>query len=416
MTPAGRSRRHSPPGSDPPPFGVATFVPRVSVGDVSQWRQAVRSNADALRIFGIWKLVLTLVLASTPLVFYELPHFNKHARFFTRGIYPLFRPFFQWDGEHYMSLAINGYGGADASSGAFYPGLPFLVRAASIVVVNPIVAGLVVSTLLSLIFVVVYARQFGGDDQPRTRTAILLVLCHPMALCLAVVYSEALFLALLVGFLLARRHGHWAAYACAFAIPFSRGQGLMVAATFVGFAALMAALGRWRGEPLRQALGQSVAFVAGVAALFGTMAWVAGSPWSLFEAQQYFSFNNSIANIFDVEQTWAFITRKPDLIFDYLNSWFDKVFVVIAVVLLWPLAASRDWLRVCLGGALTIVPILMGEGGSFARFSFLPFVLVAPELARWLQPRPIVRTSVLTVGATLQLLVALRFAFNLWVS
>ncbi len=374
----------------------------------------MRSHAGALRIFAVWKAVLTLVLASTPLAFYELPHFNKHARFFTRGIYPLFRPFFQWDGEHYMSLATQGYGAVDPSSQAFYPGLPLLIGAVAFVVRSPIAAGLLVSTALTLLFVVVYARHF----EERGQLAAIIVLCHPMALCLAVVYSEALFLALLLAFVHFRErdeHG-WVALACAFGLSFSRGQGLMIAATFVGFTALMAVLGRWRGAELRRAIWQSLAFIGGVGGLFGLMALLTGDPLALFNAQRYFEFNNSIANIFDVEQTWAFITRRPELIFNYLNAWLDKIFVVIALALLVLLVRTRDWLRISFASVLTLIPILMGEGGSFARFSFLPFVLVAPELATWFERRRTLLWAVAVPCATLQVLFALRFAFNLWVS
>ncbi|MEM6991794.1 MAG: hypothetical protein AAF721_14905 [Myxococcota bacterium] len=384
---------------------------------MSKWRDALAPHAAALRIFAAWKTVLTLVLASTPLAFYELPHFNQHARFFTRGIYPLFRPFFQWDGEHYMSIAVSGYMGGDPSSQAFYPGLPMLVRAAAFVVRSPIAAGLLVSTLLTLAFVVVYTRYADTLKPGCGPLAAIVVLCHPMALCLAIVYSEALFLALLAGFLCFRHsERQWIAWGCAFGLPLSRGQGLMVAATFVGFAGLMIIAGRWRGDELRRGVAQSIAFVVGVAALFGIMALATGDPWALFNAQQYFTFNNSIANIFDVEQTWTFLTRRPVLIFDYLNGWLDKIFVFLALALLGLLYRSGDGLRVCLAAALTVVPILMGEGGSFARFSFLPFVLVAPEIAARFKDRLGMAWAILVPCATLQILFSLRFAFNLWVS
>ena len=368
-----------------------------------------------IRLWAVWKVVLTSVLVAAPLLLSELPHYNKFSRYFTRTLHPLPRPLFHWDGEHYMLLATQSYDQAGAETVAFYPLLPMLIRAFAWVLRHPAVAALVVTSIIQLVFVVVYARH-NDDGKGRGLVATALVLCHPVGFFLGVVYTEALFLALLFGFLSLRARNHWGALAYAALLPWCRGQGLLVAATVVGVTVLQFVLSRGRDRSrLRRAALESLAFSAGFGGLLLYLWVFTGNPWTLFEAQQEFIFNNSIANIFDVGQTWRFLTRVPTEAFAYVHAWFDKAFVAIALGLL-VFVRRTDLTTGSLVVVLTVIPILMGEGGSFARFSLLPFALLAPTIADRLRPRRALLGVVLSACACAQVYLAGRFALNLWVS
>jgi hypothetical protein len=360
-------------------------------------------------------VALTGVLVATPLLLSHLPHYNKFAKHYTRTVHPLPRPLFHWDGEHYMLLATQSYDQVGAETVAFYPLLPLLIRTFAWIVRNPTVAALVVTALVQLVFVLVYARHV-DDGKGRGLVATALVLCHPVGFFIGVVYTEALFLALLYGFLSLRQRNHWGALAYAFFLPWCRGQGLLVGATMVMVAVLQTVLDRRLDRTrLRRAALEALAFAAGFCSLLLYMAAFTGNPWTLFDAQQEFVFNNSIANVFDPVQTWRFLTRVPTEAFAYIDAWFDKAFVVIALGLLW-FSRRTDLTTGSLVVVLTVIPILMGEGGSYARFSLLPFALLAPTLADTLRPRPARLVLVLVVAAAAEVYLAGRFALNLWVS
>ena len=367
------------------------------------------------RLWAAWKVVLTGLLVSTPLLLSHLPHYNKFSRYFTRTLHPLPRPLFHWDGEHYMLLATHSYEQVGAETVAFYPLLPMLIRAFAWVLRNPAIAAIVVTSIIQLVFVVVYARHV-DDGKGRGLIATALVLCHPVGFFIGAVYTEALFLALLFGFLSLRARNHWGALAYAALLPWCRGQGLLVAATLVGVAGLQLVLSRGRDRSgLRRTLLESLAFGAGFGGLLLYLWAFTGNPWTLFDAQEEFIFNNSIANIFDVQQTWQFLTRVPTEAFAYVHAWFDKAFVVIGLALL-VFVRRTDLTTGSLVVVLTVIPILMGEGGSYARFSLLPFALLAPTIAEALRPRRALLAVVLGTCVCAQVFLAGRFALNLWVS
>jgi hypothetical protein len=153
-----------------------------------------------------------------------------------------------WDWYRYLTIAEYGYTSGkgpayDENITAFLPGYPMALRLTHFVVRNWAVSGLLLSLVAGGVAVVALARltefeydRRHPDADPATRlraarTAVLLLVCAPAAVFLAVGYTEALFLAFAVPSWLAARKGQWvrAAILLAFACTI-RINGLFVLA------------------------------------------------------------------------------------------------------------------------------------------------------------------------------------------
>lgn len=113
----------------------------------------------------------------------------------------LLAPAARWDSVWYLSIAHDGY--ADGTRAAFFPLYPLLARG--------VVGGILVSALAAAAALAALHRLGRLElGEPAARASVWLVACFPMAFFLTAVYSEALFLALSVGSVLAARTDRWA--------------------------------------------------------------------------------------------------------------------------------------------------------------------------------------------------------------
>ncbi|MET7872921.1 mannosyltransferase family protein [Streptomyces cyaneofuscatus] len=172
---------------------------------------------------------------------------------------PVLVPFQQWDANHYLHIARDGYFPADAgpwmdgwdNREAFFPGFPLLLRAVHVVVPSWTAAGLLISLVAGAVAVLALSRMASSyvpEDTDGRRTALFFLL-SPCAVFLAVGYTEALFLAFaLPAWLAAQRH-HWATAAALTALATTvRVSGLFLAAAIAVLFALSAWSGKgWRG-------------------------------------------------------------------------------------------------------------------------------------------------------------------------
>ncbi|WP_258043213.1 MULTISPECIES: mannosyltransferase family protein [unclassified Streptomyces] len=176
----------------------------------------------------------------------------------TREAAPVLAPFQQWDANHYLHIARDGYfpaGTGPWTSGwdnreAFFPGYPFLLRAVHTVVPDWTAAGLLISFVAGAVAVLALARiarAYLPEDAAGRRTAVLFLL-SPCAVFLAAGYTEALFLAFaLPAWLAAMRHRWALAALLTTAATTVRVSGLFLAAAIGLLFVLSARTGRhWR--------------------------------------------------------------------------------------------------------------------------------------------------------------------------
>jgi hypothetical protein len=115
----------------------------------------------------------------------------------------------RWDSVWFLRIAEHGYGAAAGAASAFYPLYPLtLAGLGRTLGGHYLLAGILVSLAATLVSFALLHRlaedRLGAEG---ARRAVLYLAVFPMSLFLQAVYSESLFLALVLGaFLLAERH------------------------------------------------------------------------------------------------------------------------------------------------------------------------------------------------------------------
>src|SRR5919106_1733117 len=197
----------------------------------------------------------------------------------------------RWDSDWYLRIAEDGYAESPSSTPAFFPLYPALVGGLGRVLAGHyVLAGVLLSLAACLVaLLLLYRLALGRLGEEGARRAVLYLALFPTALFLQAVYSESLYLALvLAAFLLAERGRFLGAGAAA---------GLAMLTRPVGIALLPAlAVLAWRSPERRRALA-GLAAALPVAAAYPVLlaAWV-GEPFAFLRAQE---------GIWERELSWA---------------------------------------------------------------------------------------------------------------
>lgn len=193
----------------------------------------------------------------------------------------------RWDSFYFRGVAERGY--ADTGPGsrqavAFLPLYPLAMRCVGDVFgIDYFIAGLWVSRL-SLLAALLLLAHYASDDGAADRVAPpAALLAFPAAFLLVAVYSDSLFLALVLAtFAAARRGWHWRAAAAAFLASLTRVQGLALAPALA-----LLAWPQWRGG--RASLAAFVPAASTLAAygmLIGLCAVEFGEPLRHFHVRR----------------------------------------------------------------------------------------------------------------------------------
>ena len=119
----------------------------------------------------------------------------------------------RWDAVHYRLLAESGYSatGEERFSLVFYPLFPWLVRGVAFVVRDFFASALIVSGIASVAAGLLLQRLTQLDASPASaRNAVWFLMIFPTSYFLHINYTESLFLALVIGSVLAARRDLWA--------------------------------------------------------------------------------------------------------------------------------------------------------------------------------------------------------------
>ena len=118
----------------------------------------------------------------------------------------------RWDAPHYLRVAENGYRaeGDDRLFIVFFPLYPLAIRAVHFVIPSYFVSALVVSSLATVAagFLLQALVRLDADEREANRS-LWYFLLFPTAYFLFLPYTEALFIALVLGSFLSARRGHW---------------------------------------------------------------------------------------------------------------------------------------------------------------------------------------------------------------
>jgi len=158
-----------------------------------------------------------------------------------------------WDVGQYLNIVTLGYGptGDARIRLAFFPLYPWLVRALLPVARDPLLSGLIVSTLASLALAVLFLRLVKLDYGAELgRRSVWFLFIFPTSYFLHLPYTESLFLALIVASFLACRLGNWLAAGILGALAtLAHDTGILLVVA-LGFEALQQfrTTGRWHNR------------------------------------------------------------------------------------------------------------------------------------------------------------------------
>ena len=325
-----------------------------------------------------------------------------------------YAPFFNWDGQHYLRLADEGYAAAGTSQ-AFFPLLPLLMGAAHYATGQMVIAALLINSAASLLFIGYfhrYARRFLPENH--ALLSVVLALSFPTAFYLTAIYPAALFLCCLFAFLYYYRNR--SSVRCAlFAalLPLIRGQALFVALTMVAF--LLWRLLRKERIAYRHELAVFAGFAAGGVAWLAFYYFATGSPLSGFHAQAEFGAGNRLANLFNPFNFFAWLFSEVQHTFAF-NGWVNRVFAALMLAAIIIVAQMKDRLSLLLYSALAYFSIAMGAGVSYPRFALLAFPFLAIAWVHRFPDRWHVTLAIAGAMMCAQIYFAWRFSHFLWVS
>ena len=339
----------------------------------------------------------------------------------------------RWDSVFFLRIAEHGYHAAGASASAFYPLYPALVGVGGRALGGHyVLAGIVVSLLTCLgAFVLLYRLAENRLGTEAARRAVLYLAVFPTALFLQAVYSESLYLLLvLAAFVLAERRRFLEAGTIA---------GLALLTRPAGIALLPAlALLAWRSPRRRRAL----ASLAPAPLLFGVyplLLWLqTGHPWGFASSQgiwhRHPSYAGPLGGIWDglragfagVEQLvsgshthryWHTVQDVDPMrvaAFNLETLAFLVLFLVLTVVA-WRRLGAAYGLFAAVSLAIPLsVPSERWPLLSIPRFGLVvfPFFLALATLGR----RPRVHTAIVAVSSILLGVAVTRWALWQWVS
>ena len=213
----------------------------------------------------------------------------------------LFDPWAAWDGMWFTAIARTGYEAPEAP--AFFPLYPALVRLVAMPVRSYAAAGVIVSIACAAAAMVVLYRMVAAryDSRIAAWTVAFLSLC-PASFFFQAVYTESLFLLLVVGAVALAEHGRWA-FACAVGglAALTRNTGVLLC---VPLFLVYAERHQWklRGEHLEWPRDVRLTWLglvpAGLIAYMGFLWWRVGDPLAFSTAQ--LAWARSLA--------WPFVT------------------------------------------------------------------------------------------------------------
>jgi hypothetical protein len=183
----------------------------------------------------------------------------------------------RWDSVFFVRIAEHGY---DKASAAFYPLYPGLVAALGRVFFGHyVLAGIVISLAAALgAFALLYRiaeEHLGRDGAWRT---VLYLAIFPMSLFLQAVYSESLYLLLVLAAFVTAERGRFGSAGLL--------SGLAILTRVTGLALLPAlAVLAWRARYRRRAFA-GLALAIPVMAIYPLLLWQqVGDPWAFWNAQ-----------------------------------------------------------------------------------------------------------------------------------
>lgn len=341
-------------------------------------------------------------------------------------LHAIYLPFANWDGQHYLFLAENGYN-IKKDSNAFYPLYPMLIRGINIVFNNVYITAFILNTVLSYTFCYFfYAFSCHYLPKKESLLALVFVLCFPTAFYMTAFYTEALFLALLFGFLyyyIVKKSNYSLIFI--FLMPLCRGQAFFV----FGGLLLYLFIEYFKSHTIdwKKQYYVFAAFLGGALSYFLFFYFVTGNAFAGMEAQKYFDSNNSVGNILNpshfIEYLFSSVNipKKPTLLFNtfighHTNNLMDRLFIIASLVGLFFVYKTKNVLWIVFYFVLFYPVASVGSGASFIRYALIFMPILALALWKKYPKQKNIFYGMSLSFFCLQVYFIYRFSLNLWVA
>lgn len=163
----------------------------------------------------IWRLVLILLASAAPLFLEYAPTFPYSGSLQQSGLPHWLYSWANFDGVHYLRIIQSGYESTDLIQ-AFFPTFPLLVKGLVQLLQLPLdifsitTTAVVLNVLLTCVLAwLMYCLISKDYSQKVAQLCVLALLVFPTSFYFGAVYSEALFLSLVIGSFLAARTNRW---------------------------------------------------------------------------------------------------------------------------------------------------------------------------------------------------------------
>jgi hypothetical protein len=362
-----------------------------------------------------FKLTIFLVIISA----YFLLPFNV-ANYHSNFVYPpgenanVFSMFKTWDGQHYLYVAENGYPSGVSEHAAFYPLYPFLIKLVGFFLSgNTLLAGLIISNLCSILAIVYfYLLVKKLHNENIAFIASLFMISFITFFFTSLVYTEAIFLFLVIGFFYYFYEKKF--YPCllmCILIPLTRPTGILVILPL--FTYLVWDI--WESKRIREIKNyiMFIGFITGFLIYLCVMKYFTGAFFSGFDAQNLYVANNSISYLFD-PFSWVyrnFITIHYTFN-GFTTSLLNRMLFGFYLIILYYIYKYLDTTLFVYSLALGLIPALTGTFFGYSRYLLVIFpIFIVLSLKFQKKPYLIIIPLVLV-----QSLLLISHTLNYWVA
>lgn len=287
----------------------------------------------------------------------------------------------QWDSEHYLKIAIQGYSYEPGtfSNIPFFPLYPALIAIVMTVIgstdtqtaaiVGFVIANIALFVALTYLTALV-TRDMGLSTARRT---VVYVLLFPTTLFLSAVYAESLFLATGAATLYHARRGEW--YRAGLA------GGLAALTRPYGFLLIVPiAVELWR-QRARPRFWPSIALVPLGLATYMAYLWAKfGDPFLYFKANEVWGRGFHLP-----WETFLAYLRGPLVGFDWPYSWLDLISMVAMVAVLivgWWLVPRSYWAYAAVGVVFALSSGIAWFSASRHALALFPIIIILAAIGR----------------------------------
>ncbi|MEK7472768.1 MAG: hypothetical protein AAB625_01885 [Patescibacteria group bacterium] len=329
-----------------------------------------------LKSFVIWRIAITLIAI---LSIRYLPLFSQNffgGKYINYITNPLFWGWANFDGEHYLSIAIYGYKNLQQF---YFPLYPFLIDLFSNILgkslVNYLWSGILVSNIsLFLALLGFYKLALLDYSEKISKLAVVLLLLFPTSFYFGAVYTESLFLCLVVwSFYFFRKQKYFLASILGVLISATRVVGIILLPVFLGHFILTK-------KTIKKELLSLLLMPSGLLGFmyYSYLNW--GGFLNFFKTATLFGEQRSKTLIILPQVFYRYIVKIiPDLSWDYFPIVFTvllEFFVASLFICLLMFSFKKIrwdyWLFATLG---YLIPTLSGSFSSLPRYVLILFPL-----------------------------------------